>query len=61
MRRDSDKYAEEHAHDDDKPETIDDLMKDETVDVGENDEKVDGKKVGKKAADNAGTEGKDEK
>ena len=61
MRRDSDKYAEEHAHDDDKPETIDDLMKDETVDAGENDEKVNEKKVGKKTADNAGTEGKDEK
>ena len=29
MRRDSDKYAEEHGNDDKKPETIDDLMKDE--------------------------------
>lgn len=29
MRRDSDKYAEEHENDDKKPETIDDLMKDE--------------------------------
>ena len=29
MRRDSDKYAEEHEKDDKKPETIDDLMKDE--------------------------------
>ena len=28
MRRDSDKYAEEHENDDKKPETIDDLMKD---------------------------------
>lgn len=29
MRRDSDKYAEEHENDDKKPETIDDLMKEE--------------------------------
>ena len=29
MRRDSDKYAEEHGNDDKKPDTIDDLMKDE--------------------------------
>lgn len=29
MRRDSDKYAEEHGNDDKKPETIDELMKDE--------------------------------
>ena len=29
MRRDSDKYAEEHGNDDKTPETIDDLMKDE--------------------------------
>ena len=61
MRRDSDKYAEEHAHDDDKPETIDDLMKEETVDAGESGDKVNEKKDGKKTADNAGTEGKDEK
>ena len=61
MRRDSDKYAEEHAHDDDKPETIDDLMKDETVDADESGDKVNEKKDGKKTADNAGTEGKDEK
>ena len=31
MRKDSDKYAEEHAHDDDAPETIDDLMKEDDV------------------------------
>ena len=64
MRRDSDKYAEEHAHDDDKPETIDDLMKEETVDAGESGDKVNEKKDGKKTADNAGNagnEGKDEK
>lgn len=61
MRRDSDKYAEEHAHDDDKPETIDDLMKDETVDADESGDKVNEKKDGKKTADNAGNEGKDEK
>ena len=36
-------------------------MKDETVDAGENDEKVNEKKDAKKTADNAGTEGKDEK
>ncbi len=35
MRKDSDKYAEEHAHDDDSPETIDDLMKDEDVKANE--------------------------
>ena len=29
MRRDSDKYAEEHENDDKKPETIDDLMKED--------------------------------
>ena len=64
MRRDSEKYAEEHAHDDDKPETIDDLMKEETVDAGESGDKVNEKKDGKKTADNAGNagnEGKDEK
>ena len=39
MRRDSDKYAEEHEHDDDKPDTIDDLMKED--DNSAEDEKSD--------------------
>lgn len=39
MRRDSDKYAEEHEHDDDKPDTIDDLMKED--DKSAEDEKSD--------------------
>ena len=54
MRRDSDKYAEEHAHDDDKSETIDDLMKDENIDAGEGSGNTD--------SDNKPeTEGKDKK
>ena len=40
MRRDSDKYAEEHAHDDDAPETIDDLMKEETPEEKTTEEKA---------------------
>ena len=39
MRRDSDKYAEEHAHDDEKPETIDDLMKAEDSDSSDGGDK----------------------
>ena len=62
MRRDSDKYAEEHAHDDDKPETIEDLMKDETVDAGESGEEGDEKNSdNNENSDKSEAEGKDEK
>ena len=48
MRRDSDKYAEEHEHDDDKPDTIDDLMKEDDKSAedekSDNDASSDGKK-----------------
>lgn len=52
MRRDSDKYAEEHSHDDEKPETIDDLMK--TEDSGANDKENKSSKDEAKETDNEG-------
>lgn len=52
MRRDSDKYAEEHAHDDEKPETIDDLMKAEDSDSSDGGDKSSENKA--KETDNEG-------
>lgn len=52
MRRDSDKYAEEHAHDDEKPETIDDLMKADDSDSSDGGDKSSENKA--KETDNEG-------